>query len=83
MAITIYKSYMFKTKDPVIDEMRTLLKEEGLLNRAGFKTLHERGAATPGTYNKWFNGDTRRPQNAAVMATAHAAGYERKWVKRK
>jgi len=82
MSITIYKSYMFKNKDPVIDEMKTLFKDEGLLNSDGFEEIHARGAATAATYKKWFNGDTRRPQNASVMATAHALGYDRKWVKK-
>lgn len=82
MAITIYKSYMFRTKDPVIDEMRTLFQDQGLMNAKGFKTVHERGAPTVATFQKWFKGDTRRPQNAAIMATAHALGYRRKWVKK-
>lgn len=81
--ITIYKSYAFKTKDPVIDEMRTLFQKEGLMGKEGFTKVHERGAATAATYGKWFNGSTRRPQNATVMATARALGYDRKWVKLK
>lgn len=81
--IVIYKSYSFKDKDPVIDEMRTLFQKEGLFTAQGFKSVHEAGAPTISTFNKWFKGDTRRPQNAAIMATAHALGYERNWVKKK
>lgn len=81
--IIIYKSYAFKNKDPVIDEMRTLFQNENLMSPKGFKAVHEAGAPTVSTFNKWFNGDTRRPQNAAIMATAHALGYERHWVKKR
>lgn len=81
--IVIYKSYSFKDKDPVIDEMRTLFQKEGLFTPKGFKAVHEAGAPTVGTFNKWFKGGTRRPQNAAVMATAKSLGYDRKWVKQR
>lgn len=80
--INIYKSYAFRTKDPVIDELRTMFQDAGLLNGKGYKEVHERGAATPGTYRKWFGGGTRRPSHPTVMATAHALGYERQWVKK-
>jgi hypothetical protein len=80
--INMYKSYSFRTKDPVIDELRTMFQDAGLYDGKGFKTVHERGAATPGTYHKWFKGQTRRPSHPAVMATAHALGYERKWVRK-
>ena len=80
--IRVYASYSFRTKDPVIDELRTLFKDEGLMHKDGFKEIHARGAATPSTYKSWFSGKCRRPQNATVMATAHALGYDRKWVKK-
>ena len=79
----VYKSYSFVNKDPVIDEMRTLFQKEGMFTAKGFTAVHEAGAPTPSTFNKWFKGDTRRPQNAAIMATASALGYDRAWVKRR
>ena len=79
--IRIYDTYAFKTKDPVIDEMRTLFQKEGLFSKKGFKAVQDKGAAKVTTYNNWFNKGTRRPQNATIMATARALGYDRKWVK--
>lgn len=79
--INVYRTYSFRTKDPVIDELRTLFKDEGKLSKDGFKEIEARGAAKAATYRNWFNGSTRRPQNATVMATARALGYDRKWVK--
>lgn len=79
--INVYKTYSFRTKDPVIDELRTMFKDEKLLHKAGFIEIEQRGAAKAATYNNWFNKGTRRPQNATVMATAHALGYDRQWIK--
>lgn len=81
--IVVYKSYMFRNKDPVIDELRTVFKDEGLLNSKGFKAVQGRGAAKAGTYRNWFNGTTRRPQFASIQATAKALGYSYKLTKDK
>lgn len=80
--IQIYKSYSFRTKDPVIDQLRTVLKDQGLLSGKGYEELQRRGACKAGTYRNWFNGETRRPQFASLQATAHAAGFHFKLVKR-
>ena len=56
--IQIYKSYSFITKDPVIDELRTILKDQSLLSGKGYEELSKRGACKPGTYRNWFNGTT-------------------------
>ena len=81
-SIPVYKSYRFINKDPVIDELRTMFKDEKLDSPLGYKEIEQRGAAKSATYRNWFRGKTRRPQHATVMATAHALGYERKWVKK-
>jgi hypothetical protein len=81
--ITVYTTYSFRHKDPVIDEMRTLFQKEGKLSKKGLVEVENRGAAKAATYKAWFNGKTRRPQNATIMATARALGYDRKWVKLK
>lgn len=79
--INIYKTYAFKTKDPVIDELRTVFKDEKLLSNAGYKIVADRGAPKAGTYRNWFNGSTRRPQFASIQATAKALGYSYKLTK--
>lgn len=76
--IIVYKTYMFKTKDPVIDELRTLMQDEG----ATYKEIHDAGGPTEGTLYNWFKGTTRCPSNAAVRAAAGAMGYRAgRWVK--
>lgn len=81
-SINVYKAYSFRTKDPIIDKLRTIFQDEGLYNKSGYKTIHERGAATTATYNKWFNGGTRRPSHPTVAATISALGYETRIVKK-
>lgn len=73
----IYSSYMFVNKDPVIDEMRPLVKH----SKKSYKTLSEDSGVSIGTINGWFNGKTRRPQSASIEAVGRALGYKRKWVK--
>ena len=79
----LYKSYMFKDKDPVIDEMRTLLQDEygaGKLTERAFKDVEEQGGPAPGTIRNWLYGDTKRPQNASIEAAGRAIGKKRVWV---
>lgn len=75
--LRIYKSYSFRTKDPVIDELRTLIADEG----ARYSEVHEAsGVATTTLYN-WFKGPTMRPQSASIEAVGRSIGYRRKWVR--
>ncbi len=79
MATTIstYRTYNFKDKDPVIDQVRTMWQDSGLKLSA---VSEESGVSSTTLYN-WFDGDTRRPQSATVEAVGRALGYERRWVK--
>lgn len=80
----IYKSYVFRTKDPVIDELRTMVQDtHGDLNGKALKTLSAEGGPSSGTMYSWFHGKTRRPQSASVEAAGRAMGYRRQWVKMK
>lgn len=76
--IRVFKTYRFMDKDPVIDEMRTLVQRE----KVSYKELDERGAAKAGTYTNWFTGNTRRPQFATIRATARALGHDYVLVKK-
>ena len=47
-----YKSYSFKDKDPVIDQLRTLQQDAGLT----YKQLSDYSGVSVGTFRNWFNG---------------------------
>lgn len=77
------KAYLFRTKDPVIDELRTLIQDEygGKLNRKVLKDIEEKGGAKANTTAGWFFKEVRKPQNPGVEATGRAIGYHRPWRK--
>lgn len=70
--LNIYKTYSFRNKDPVIDKLRTIKKDEGFTDTE----IHNISGISTTTLYNWFKGKTRRPQHAAIMAVAHAMGYE-------
>lgn len=77
--VRIYRTYRFIDKDPVIDEVRTIVQDEGLMK--SLKIVSQLSGLTITTLTNWFSGGVRRPQNASVMAVITALGYERKFVK--
>jgi hypothetical protein len=81
----LYKSYVFRNKDPAIDELRTLIQDT-YGNRLGYKELHDielAGGPTTTCMHNWFFGTTRRPQSATLEAAGRALGYKRVWQKMK
>lgn len=76
-SLGVYKSYNFKNKDPAIDELRTVIKDEG----ASYLQIQEASGVSSGTMYNWFHGQTRRPQHASIMAVARALGYDYQLVK--
>lgn len=73
--INVYKSYSFRTKDPVIDELRELQRKSGLKDTA----ISESSGVSPTTIHAWFKGKTRKPQSATVEAAGRAMGFKRVW----
>lgn len=69
--IKVYGSYSFIDKDPVIDQVRTMIEKE----RATYSFIQSKSGVTTTTLNNWFNGKTRRPQFATVNAVARCLGY--------
>jgi transcriptional regulator with XRE-family HTH domain len=67
-----YKSYNFTDKDPIIDELRTVIQDSG----ATYKQIHEDSGVSTATLTNWFAGETRRPQAASLNAVARALGYK-------
>lgn len=81
--LKLYASYSFRTKDPVIDELRTLT-EDFLGHRVTSKDLRElehKGGPTAGCMKAWYFGVTRRPTSAAIEAAGRSIGFQRKWIK--
>jgi len=78
-----YSAYRFREKDPVIDEVRTLVEEHfgRRVNGKDFGAVKESGGPAAGTMASWFFGKTRRPQSATIEAAGRAIGYRRTWVK--
>lgn len=71
-----YKTYLFRTKDPVIDELRTMRSDGDFKNSA---ISESSGVATTTLYN-WWHGKTKRPQSATVEAVGRAMGRKRVWT---
>jgi hypothetical protein len=65
-----YKSYNFVTKDPIIDQIRTVIQDSG----ATFKWIEERSGVTSQTLAKWIYGDTKKPQAATINAVLRVLG---------
>jgi DNA-binding phage protein len=70
--IIAYKSYMFRDKDPIIDQLRTVVADSG----ESWKHIHESSGVSLTCMHGWFKGETRRPQFATVMAVTRALGYD-------
>lgn len=79
--LPIYKSYLFKDKDPAIDELRTVIEDHfgRRINPVSLKGVQINGGPTVGCMNQWFYGKTKRPQNATIEAAGRALGYKRVW----
>jgi hypothetical protein len=66
----LYKSYIFKEKDPIIDAMRTAFEDAG----GKYSKISERSGVSYSTIRNWFHGPTRRPQFATVAEFAIGCG---------
>ena len=79
----IYKSYSFRTKDPVIDELRTMVEDHfgTRVNNKALTAITEEGGPSVACMHAWFYGETKRPQNPTVEAAGRAMGFKRKWVR--
>jgi hypothetical protein len=76
-----YRTYNWRTKNPVIDKVRTVLQEEGLYARNKRQMLHNLTGVAVATYEGWFEGATKDPKHTTIMATMSALGYEEKFVR--
>lgn len=72
MAGFTYKSYNFVDKDPIIDQVRTVIADSQMT----YKAISEASSVTPMTIRNWLDGQTRKPQAATVNAVLRACGYK-------
>jgi|SRR6187401_1626707 len=75
----LYRSYVFKDKDPAIDKIRTIVQDEGVSEAQ----LHILSNVSVTTFASWFRGNTKRPQHATLAAAASALGYDWELQKKK
>lgn len=71
--LTIYRTYRWIDKDPIIDAVRTVCQDERL--KSG--KVHQISGVATATLDNWFNGTTRKPQNSTVTAVTSSLGYVR------
>lgn len=81
--LRVYRTYSYLTKNPVVDKMRTVLQDEGMYSKKQRQILHEISGVGVGTFEGWFEGETRSPRHETIMATMSALGYEEQFVKAK
>lgn len=79
--IRTYRTYSYVDKDPVIDKVRTIVQDEGLIKKLNI--VHEISGVATTTLDNWFNRTTRRPQHATIAAVITSLGYEEQFVKTK
>lgn len=75
--IKIYRNYSEfddMGKDPVIGRIRQMVEKEHLTKKLGI--VHEISGVSRSTLYNWFNGETKRPQYATIMAVAAAMNYK-------
>jgi transcriptional regulator with XRE-family HTH domain len=75
----LYRSYVFKDKDPVIDKIRTMVQDEGIKET----NLAIISGVSKSTLTNWFEGETKKPQYATIAAVTMAMGYVTDFVKEK
>jgi len=68
--MTVYKSYNFTDKDPVIDKIRTIVQDSG----ESYADIAEHSGVSIATLYNWFEGDTKRPRYSSLEAVARSLG---------
>lgn len=71
----MYMNYNFIDKDPVCDELRTVIQDSPYAHN--LKALAADSGVSYGTINRMIYGDTRNPRNSTVEALFRTCGHER------
>lgn len=72
--VKVYRTYRFIDKDPVIDKLRTVVQDEGLIKKLGI--VARLSGVSHGAIDGWFNGATKKPQHWTMAAVITSLGYE-------
>jgi hypothetical protein len=78
-----YGAYRFRSKDPVIDETRTLVEDHfgERVRSKHLRQIERDGGPSVTAMSNWFFGRTLKPQSASVEACGRAIGWKRTWVR--
>ena len=68
-------SYLFRDKHPLIDVLRTKMKDEGVT----YEELHRKTGVSVGTLVRWFDGTTKNPHAVTLNQAAAYFGIELVW----
>lgn len=67
----LYRSYVFKDKDPIIDLVRTVVQESEM----SYGEISDKSGVSTSAINGWLNGATLRPQFCTANAVFRSCGY--------
>jgi transcriptional regulator with XRE-family HTH domain len=67
--------FMRGEKDEIIGALKTMIRTDEHLNN---NQVADISGVAPSTIANWFDGDTKKPQNATVMALTSTLGYLRR-----
>lgn len=80
MPSKLYRTYLFKDKDPVIDIARTCIQIFAVTNNLSFNkainVLAHTSGVSSATMHNWFGGPTVSPRFCCVAAVVRATGEE-------
>lgn len=77
--LRVYRTYNYIDKNPVIDKIRTIVDDEGLMKNLNI--VHEISGVATTTLKNWFDGETKNPQHHTIAAVITSLGYEERFVK--
>ena len=77
MAYKPYKSYVFRTRDPIMSTTMALIEDAGLTKA---EIVRMSGVSSSTLQNYSPKGKTRRPQFAPIEAIGRACGKTLTWV---
>jgi hypothetical protein len=77
----LYKAYIFKDRDPVIDELHAMAEKHfgHTIGGRDIAQINRDGGPSTGCIRAWFSNKTKRPRNDTIEAAGRAMGYERTW----
>jgi hypothetical protein len=73
--VRIYRNYRFLDKDPILYAAKTMVRSDEKLTNGRAERIT---GVTASTFDGWFDGGVRRPQNATITQVAAALGYVRR-----